>query len=256
MTAEDFTVVDACSGTGVNSIQLALLGFRVVAVEMDPSRVKMASHNARIYGVLPKIEFVCADFFDWAQNEISLHRRSLSRPSTVSSSSPYAALFMSPPWGGPDYLNDTVFDLNSIHFSTADPSRSIWHAIRLAGQLCGGNVALFLPRNANVTQLARLDECLSTGIQDNYLLNERFATGSELEVEVNVLNSKFKALSVYSGQLSNIRLRMASKMRKSSWHAYELSSDDEFYSDQTHSDDESAYTSSDSFGYLTASDEL
>ncbi|KAF6769108.1 hypothetical protein AHF37_12720 [Paragonimus kellicotti] len=28
MTAEDFTVVDACSGTGVNSIQLALLGFR------------------------------------------------------------------------------------------------------------------------------------------------------------------------------------------------------------------------------------
>ncbi|KAF5403830.1 RNA cap guanine-N2 methyltransferase [Paragonimus heterotremus] len=256
MTAEDFTVVDACSGTGVNSIQLALLGFRVVAVEMDPTRVKMACHNADIYGVLSKIEFVCADFFDWAQNEISLHRRSLSRSATLSSPSPYAALFMSPPWGGPDYLNDVVFDLNSIHFSTADPSRNIWHAVRLAGQLCGGNVVLFLPRNANITQLAKLDECIRTGILGKSLSNERFAGDSELEIEVNVLNSKSKALSVYSGQLSNIQLRMASKMHKSSWNAYTFSSDDEFYSDHTDSDNESAYTSSDSFDYLTASDEL
>ncbi|KAF7258414.1 hypothetical protein EG68_04745 [Paragonimus skrjabini miyazakii] len=256
MTAEDFTVVDACSGTGVNSIQLALLGFHVVAVEMDPTRVKMASHNAGIYGVLSKIEFVCADFFDWAQNQISLHQRSLSQSATVLSSSPYAAVFMSPPWGGPDYLNDTVFDLNSIHFSTADPSRNIWHAIRLAGQLCRGNVVLFLPRNANITQLARLDECVHTGILGKSLSNDRFAGDSELEVEVNVLNSKFKALSVYSGQLSNIRFRMTSKVRKSSWHAYTFSSDDEFYSDHTDRDTESAYTSSDSFDYLTASDEL
>jgi trimethylguanosine synthase len=35
----------------------------VVAVEIDPRKVELARHNARIYGVEDMIEFVVGDFF-------------------------------------------------------------------------------------------------------------------------------------------------------------------------------------------------
>jgi 23S rRNA G2445 N2-methylase RlmL len=38
----------------------------VVAVEIDPRKVELAAHNARIYGVDDMIEFVVADFFHLA----------------------------------------------------------------------------------------------------------------------------------------------------------------------------------------------
>lgn len=35
----------------------------MVAVEIDPRKVELAAHNARIYGVEDRIEFVVGDFF-------------------------------------------------------------------------------------------------------------------------------------------------------------------------------------------------
>jgi trimethylguanosine synthase len=45
----------------------------------------MARHNARLYGVEHKIEFICADFFDVAPRLAA------------------DGVFLSPPWGGPLY---------------------------------------------------------------------------------------------------------------------------------------------------------
>lgn len=45
----------------------------------------MARHNARLYGVDRKIQFVCADFFDVAPRLAA------------------DGVFLSPPWGGPLY---------------------------------------------------------------------------------------------------------------------------------------------------------
>jgi trimethylguanosine synthase len=61
------------------------LCLQVIAVEISAERLAMAQHNARLYGVEHKIEFICADFFDIA-------------PTLAAD-----GVFLSPPWGGPLY---------------------------------------------------------------------------------------------------------------------------------------------------------
>lgn len=56
------TVVDAMCGCGGNSIQFARYFDKVIAVDINPERIEMARHNADIYGVMEKIEFIAGDF--------------------------------------------------------------------------------------------------------------------------------------------------------------------------------------------------
>ena len=56
--------VDAFAGVGGNAIQLARSDPTgvVIAVDIDPDKVAMARHNASLYGVAHRIEFVVGDF--------------------------------------------------------------------------------------------------------------------------------------------------------------------------------------------------
>ncbi|KAG0479888.1 hypothetical protein HPP92_010746 [Vanilla planifolia] len=56
-------IIDCFAGVGGNAIQFAARSFYVVAIEIDPRKVKCAIKNARIYGVEDKIDFVVGDFF-------------------------------------------------------------------------------------------------------------------------------------------------------------------------------------------------
>ena len=55
-------IVDAFAGVGGNAIQFALTCDRVIAVELCAERLETARHNAQVYGVQHKIEFICGDF--------------------------------------------------------------------------------------------------------------------------------------------------------------------------------------------------
>lgn len=79
--ARGFRVIDACAGAGGNAIGFARAGCPVVAIEIDQSRLAMARHNAKIYGVADRIEFVCGD----AREIVPKHKADL--------------LFIDPPWG-------------------------------------------------------------------------------------------------------------------------------------------------------------
>ncbi|VDM85522.1 unnamed protein product [Strongylus vulgaris] len=93
-------VVDAFAGVGGNSIQLAIKGAQVkmIAIDLDPIRLKCARENAKVYGVENRIEFICCDFFHfaakWTEN--------------IGKSADVDAVFLSPPWGGPSYLKSEV----------------------------------------------------------------------------------------------------------------------------------------------------
>lgn len=54
-------VIDACCGAGGNAIGFARAGCSVTAIEIDPSRLAMAKHNAAIYGVAERIEWLHGD---------------------------------------------------------------------------------------------------------------------------------------------------------------------------------------------------
>lgn len=77
------SVIDAGCGSGGNAIGFARAGCRVLAIERDPSRLNDARHNAKIYGVAEKIEFVLGDALALAAAKASAE----------------TLLFLDPPWG-------------------------------------------------------------------------------------------------------------------------------------------------------------
>jgi trimethylguanosine synthase len=67
----------------------------VIALDISPTRLALARHNAAIYGVADRIEFILADY-------ISFANAYLSRPRPTRR---IDVVFLSPPWGGPGYLS-------------------------------------------------------------------------------------------------------------------------------------------------------
>ncbi|KAE8232004.1 hypothetical protein CF326_g2971 [Tilletia indica] len=108
------TILDAFAGAGGNAIQFAKVCERVVAVEIDPVKVEMARHNARIYGVEERITFLTGDVREFAD----AHRRARLDGSKARGGDDdsrwngaelldFDVIFLSPPWGGPTYLKPT-----------------------------------------------------------------------------------------------------------------------------------------------------
>lgn len=80
--ARGLRVIDACAGAGGNAIGFARAGCAVTAIEIDRDRLAMARHNARLYGVADRIDFIPGD----AREIIPGREADL--------------LFLDPPWGG------------------------------------------------------------------------------------------------------------------------------------------------------------
>ncbi|KAJ6840033.1 uncharacterized protein M6B38_312345 [Iris pallida] len=153
------TVIDCFSGVGGNAIQFALRCNHVIAIDIDPQKVEYARHNAAIYGVNDRIDFLIGDFFKIAAR---------LKADTI---------FLSPPWGGPDYNKVETYDMRSM-LKPCDG-----HVLFNAARIIASKVVMFLPRNVNLNQLAELSLSVSPPWA--------------LEVEKNYLNGKLKAITAY-----------------------------------------------------------
>lgn len=128
-------VIDIFAGAGGNAIAFALSDrwSQVIAVEKNPSVIACAQNNAAIYGVSERITWVNDDCFAY------ISKTELDTNKTV--------IFASPPWGGPGYSSDDIFDL-----STMQP-----YSVKQIHDLCKGmDCALYLPRTSDLRQIARL----------------------------------------------------------------------------------------------------
>ncbi|XP_071965556.1 uncharacterized protein [Antedon mediterranea] len=155
-------IVDAFCGVGGDAIQFAFTCERVIAIDMDPVKIACARHNAQVYGVGDRIEFIVGDFFDVA-------------PSLKAD-----VVYLSPPWGGPEYLQAKVFDIQTMMAIDSYPF------MFKAARKISSNIAFFVPRNTDVQQLASLA-----------------GENGRMEIEQNVLNNKVKTLTAYYGELVN-----------------------------------------------------
>ena len=90
-------IVDGFCGVGGNAIQFALTCERVIAIDIDPEKIRRARINARVYGVEERIEFIVGDFFNLI-------------PSLTGAD----VIFLSPPWGGPEYLAEDIYDIQTM----------------------------------------------------------------------------------------------------------------------------------------------
>ncbi|KAI0136455.1 RNA cap guanine-N2 methyltransferase-domain-containing protein [Xylariales sp. AK1849] len=140
------TIVDLFAGVGANAIAFALSGEweRVIAIERDASTLACAQHNAQLHGVSDYITWINGDSFEYL-SLLNSSPSSLEDPIRVEVDK--TVLFGSPPWGGPGYRTDDVFDL-----STMEP----YNLITMHEAYRRMDHALYLPRTSDVRQIARL----------------------------------------------------------------------------------------------------
>ncbi|XP_039961632.1 trimethylguanosine synthase [Bactrocera tryoni] len=154
-------IIDAFCGCGGNAIQFARTCKRVIAIDIDPVKISMAKHNAKIYGVADKIDFIIGDF-------MQIDRTCNFRCDIV---------FLSPPWGGPKYKRKESYNIES-YLQPSGASK----LMEIAKQF-SENVVFYLPRNACIKQVVEL-----AGV------------GNRCEVEHNYLDSRLVAISVLYGE--------------------------------------------------------
>ncbi|ORZ00610.1 RNA cap guanine-N2 methyltransferase-domain-containing protein [Syncephalastrum racemosum] len=155
-------VIDAFCGCGGNAIQFARFCHRVIAIDIDPVKLHCAARNAEVYGVRDRIEFILGDFFQIAPRLKA------------------DAVFLSPPWGGPEYHQQEVFNVETMMDGRG---LTLFEAARKITP----HVAYYVPRNTDPQQLARLA-----------------GQGQWCEIEQNYLHGNLKALTAYYGLLANI----------------------------------------------------
>lgn len=138
------TIVDAFCGVGGNAISFAFTCERVIAIDIDPVKIELAKHNASIYGVEDRIEFIQQDYLSW----VAAHSFDYS----------IDVIFYSPPWGGINYMD--TFSLDSLK-----PVAGA-ELVRIAKTITP-NICMFLPRNTALEDISKLDDKVE--VEENWM---------------------------------------------------------------------------------------
>uniref|UniRef100_A0A914MWE6 Trimethylguanosine synthase n=1 Tax=Meloidogyne incognita TaxID=6306 RepID=A0A914MWE6_MELIC len=183
----DCIILDAFAGSGGNSIQFALKGAFVYAIDLDPVKLRCSARNAQIYGARDRINFICGNFFHICKSLIGA-RKYKEENKIVKSSYPYTtdlypfaidAVYLSPPWGGPSYAKSGKEEFDLQKDITLDGVKIFNYAKKISQ-----NVVYFLPKNTSVDQIIALA-----------------ASDGEVELEQSFLGERVKALHAYYGKL-------------------------------------------------------
>lgn len=125
-------VMELFGGAGGNSIQFALAGAYVIAVEISEEKIAMAANNASVYGVKDYIEFIQADVYTFLPILATQQQKHIIE-----------GIFLSPPWGGPGYKDRQSFDV--VVFA---------ELVKLIKKV-SGNIAILLPRNSDTESIRK-----------------------------------------------------------------------------------------------------
>ncbi|ORY77387.1 RNA cap guanine-N2 methyltransferase-domain-containing protein [Protomyces lactucae-debilis] len=145
-------IIDLFCGAGGNAIAFAAAEEidMVVAVDSCPVKLACAKQNAAIYGVADKITFIEGD---WA---LMLHVVMQSLADQIDTQ---PLVFLSPPWGGPQYNVQRTFDIESMPIPAS-----------VLMQVCGKytqRIVLYLPRQSRQDQVAALVSASTLSLQSS-----------------------------------------------------------------------------------------
>jgi trimethylguanosine synthase len=164
---ETAVVIDAFAGCGGNAIAFAIEGAYVLACDLSMSHLDMARQNAAVYDVSQYIDFVAAD---WTSLNSAMARHGRTGLAH--------GVFLSPPWGGPNYAEAGTFDLLHAPLASGHTApQLVSAALQLAPQ-----VAAFLPRTVCADHV-------------DSMACEAGATHAVLEEDY--LNDKLKAVTLF-----------------------------------------------------------
>lgn len=91
-------------------------------------------------------------------------------------------MFLSPPWGGPEYRSEKIYNLQNMGSSSSMDGYRVFDIAKSVTP----NIAFFVPKNTDLHQLKEL----SAGV------------GGKVFVEKNVMNHKTKVMTAYYGQFA------------------------------------------------------
>jgi len=179
MGSQRCLAVDAFGGMGGNSIQLALAGCHVIAIEMDPHKASLLRHNTQVYGVEDFVEVICGDFLKVAPRINA------------------DVVVLSPPWGGPEYSRQKEkFDVENMG---GNPELGLSKLLELSFSAMGCSSALvWLPKSSSLVQIEQAAAMAVTDIGG-------VSISSRCEVEIAALNGVTKAMTVYFGTAAKFR---------------------------------------------------
>ncbi|KZO96635.1 S-adenosyl-L-methionine-dependent methyltransferase [Calocera viscosa TUFC12733] len=175
-------VLDAFCGVGGNAIAFARTCERVIAIDNSPVRLALARHNAAVYGVVDRIEFILGDYISFARSYAQLASSSSKRRKID-------VVFLSPPWGGPEYNKPGDSEAEggeraAYHLDAVTPVHGK-ELFELSRRITP-NVAYYLPRHVDLAEVgALLDK-----------------EGETVEVEEEWMGNRLTAVTCYFGGLA------------------------------------------------------
>jgi trimethylguanosine synthase len=193
-------ILDAFGGIGGNAIAFALHAQvdLVVCVDTDKAKLEAAANNCRVYTIPnQRVVFIHGNVCDLFPHykDGSLCRPKIDSDVVTEEIHGYRiggfdllpsrldSIFLSPPWGGVDYMEhgNRHFNLDCIKVSHAVSGKDL---LRLAlNALSVPDIAMFLPRNLNGLMVA--EDCFELGLRGT------------IEVERNYVQHKLKTITVY-----------------------------------------------------------
>ncbi|KAK4079267.1 hypothetical protein Trihar35433_372 [Trichoderma harzianum] len=144
---EKTILIDAFGGAGGNTIAFALSErwSRIIAIERDPATLACAQHNAEVYGVEPgSVTWILGDSFEYLDQLVNSPEK-LHPDLRVDLQT--TMVFASPPWGGPGYRTDEIFDLSTMQPYSLNQLHEAYKKM---------DHVLFLPRTSDIRQIAKL----------------------------------------------------------------------------------------------------
>ncbi|ORC88625.1 putative PIMT protein [Trypanosoma theileri] len=157
------SVLELFCGCGGDTVQLARVYDKVIAVDIDIDAIEAAKHNVAVYGVSDRVSFICSDIRSLKVEDFSVD-----------------AVHCSPPWGGEMYCAGPFFDIDKSLEETIGMKFSKLFEFILG---FSKNITMFLPRNILLYSL------IPCGFKGNF------------EVVRHYVNERCKALTVVWGDL-------------------------------------------------------
>ena len=172
--APNSSILDGFCGCGGNVIYFSKYFKKVFANDLFESKINMTKNNAKIYECPDNIQYFNKDYF-----ELNLDNEKIDY------------VFLSPPWGGPEYKKDKIYSLKK--WMNPDVDKIIEKSLKFSK-----NIIFYLPRNTDLEELGNL--------LNKYDKESIHSVNNTILFDVKYLNSasKIKAILILYGVKFNL----------------------------------------------------
>ena len=167
-------ILDGFCGCGGNIISFSKHFRKVIANDLFEEKINMTKNNVKVYNCPDNIQYYTKNYFD-----LNLDNEKIDY------------IFLSPPWGGPEYKKDKIYSLKK--WMNPDIEKIIEKSLKFSK-----NLIFYLPRNTDVEELANL--------LNKYDKDEINSLNNTILMDIKYLNSasKIKAILILYGPKFNL----------------------------------------------------